>query len=105
MPPPAPSPSAWPPDTTKLVVFYLQLWHRLLRRTTCACWICAQASRVGQEVQKQQGLQMATALREDAHDEAHDRINTLMRRRPRPTQVPHGGFRHRPSRARTPERV
>jgi hypothetical protein len=88
MPPPASWLSACPPDTTRLVVLYLQLWHRLLRRTTCACWICAHASRVGQEVRKRQGQQMATALREEAHAEAHDRINALLRCRPSPNRVP-----------------
>ena len=93
MPPPTAWRSAWPPDTTKLVVLCLQLVHRLLRRKTCACWICAQSSRVGQEVQKQQAQQMATALREEAHDEAHDRIDALMRRRPTPSPVQRGGSR------------
>jgi hypothetical protein len=102
MPPAASWRPAWtPPDITRFVVLYIQLLHRLMRANRCACWVCAVANRVGQDVKVEQGREMAAALREEAHGQAHDRIKALMLRRPERSRAQRGVPESRPYRFST----
>ena len=68
------------PDPTRLVVGWTTFRHTVRDRGACSCWICAE------ETPQREGRRMAARLRDQAHDESHDRITEQLRpRRDRPS--------------------
>jgi hypothetical protein len=61
------------PDPTRLVVGWTTLRHTMRDRSPCDCWICAE------ETPQREGRQMAARLRDEAHDDSHDRITEQVR--------------------------
>ena len=75
------------PDPTRLVVGWTTFRHNVRERGRCECWICTE------ETRQREGLRMAARLKDQAHDESHDRITEQLHprraRRARPSV--HGG--------------
>jgi len=66
------------PDPTRLVVGWTTVRHTVRDRGPCTYWICAEEARQGE------GRRMAARLRDQAHDESHDRITEHVRTSARP---------------------
>ena len=61
------------PDPTRLVVGWTTFRHNVRDRGPCGCWICAE------ETPQREGQRMAARLRDQAHDESHERITEQLR--------------------------
>ena len=61
------------PDPTRLVVGWTALRHHVRAGGRCTCWICVE------ETPQREGRRMAAGLRDQAHDESHDRITEQLR--------------------------
>ena len=74
------------PDPTGLVVGWTAFRHQLRAGGRCTCWICVE------EAPQREGRRMAAGLKDQAHDESHERITEQLRPR-RDQRLAGGGFR------------